>query len=146
MKWMTSFALFGVVLCSAAVAANGDDQQAIEQLMTHTWDQPDVRLKVGPVTVVVDHAVAGWTQGERGGRALLRRDGGAWKVVLCAGDELLETASLRDAGLSAEQAVVMSQSVRTAEAALPAARVKQFALFKGQVQVNPHQGHEPMKH
>lgn len=146
MKWMTPWVLLCAVLCNAAWAANGDDRQAIEHLMKLTWERPDAVLDVSPVTIEGEHAIAGWTQGERGGRALLRRDGETWKVVLCAGDGLLDVATLRDAGLSSEQAASLSQSVHMAEAALPAARVKQFALFKGTVQVDSHQGHEPMSH
>ncbi|QKE61909.1 copper uptake system-associated protein [Aquipseudomonas campi] len=146
MKWMTPWVLLCAVLCNAAWAADGDDRQAIEHLMKHTWERPDAVLDVGPVTVEGEHAVAGWTQDARGGRALLRRDGETWKVLLCAGDGLLDVATLRDAGLSAAQAASLNQAVRAAEATQPAARVKQFALFKGTVRVDPHQMHEPVAH
>ena len=58
---------------AAVRAADASDEPAIRHLMLAMFDKPDARLDVGPVVVVDDRAVAGWTQGEMGGRALLRR-------------------------------------------------------------------------
>ena len=43
---------------------------------------------VDPVVVEGDHAIAGWVQGDMGGRAHLRRKGHDWQLVLCSGDPL----------------------------------------------------------
>ncbi|MGA8136761.1 MAG: copper uptake system-associated protein [Pseudomonas gingeri] len=136
MKFAPLFLLL-TTLSTAIFADTAADQQNIEDLMRHTWEHPDAPLAVGPVTVEGDHAVAGWTQGERGGRALLSKNEKGWRVVLCAGDSLLEPATLRSAGLAADAAAHMSQAVTQAESALPPARVKQFALFKGVMKVGP---------
>jgi hypothetical protein len=122
---------------SAGVLANTKtDQQSIEHMMRHTWERPDAPLDVGPVTVDGDYAVAGWTQGERGGRALLSKNEKGWRVVLCAGDSLLDPTTLRSAGLAPDAATHMSQAVTQAEKTLPQSRVKQFALFKGVMKVD----------
>jgi hypothetical protein len=123
------------VLSGAVFADTATDQQTIEHMMRHTWERPDAPLDIGPVTVEGDHAVAGWTQGERGGRALLSKSDKGWRVVLCAGDALLDTATLRSAGLSAGAANLMSQAATQAESALPQSRIKQFASFKGVMNV-----------
>ena len=73
--------------------------------------------------------------GVRGGRALLSKNDNGWRVVLCTGDALLDPATLRSAGLSADAASHMSQAVRQAESTLPESRVKQFALFEGVMNV-----------
>jgi hypothetical protein len=49
-----------------------------------TFDEPDHRLEVAPVAVVGDNAVAGWVQGNQGGRALLRKRNGKWVLILCS--------------------------------------------------------------
>ena len=134
MKFAPLFLIL-MTLVTGAFADTASDQQNIQHLMRHTWERPDAPLDVGPITVEGDHAVVGWTQGERGGRALLGKNDKGWRVVLCAGDALLDTATLRSAGLSADAANLMSQAVTQAESALPQSRVKQFALFKGVMNV-----------
>ena len=134
MKFAPLFLIL-MTLVTGAFADTASDQQNIQHLMRHTWERPDAPLDVGPITVEGDHAVVGWTQGERGGRALLGKNDKGWRVVLCAGDALLDTATLRSAGLSADTANLMSQAVTQAESALPQSRVKQFALFKGVMNV-----------
>jgi hypothetical protein len=124
-----------VTLVTGAFADNGSEQQNIEHLMRHTWERPGAPLDVGPITVEGDHAVAGWTQGERGGRALLGKNDKSWRVLLCAGDALLDPTTLRNAGMAPDAAIHMSQSVAQAESAVSPNRVKQFALFKGLVNV-----------
>lgn len=124
-----------------AVADVSSEQQSIEHLMRHNFERPDAPLDVGPVTVEGDHAVAGWLQDQRGGRALLRKGPQGWRVVLCAGDSLLQAKTLRSAGLDEKAAVQLSQAVREAESTQPVARVKQFALFQGVVKVERDAAH-----
>jgi hypothetical protein len=59
-----------------------------------TFDKPEAPLIVEPIVVQGDLAVAGWAQGEMGGRALLRRKGTAWQLALCSGDALKQAAAL----------------------------------------------------
>jgi len=132
---LASLLLLLATLSTGALADTTTDQQNIEHIMRHTWERPDAPLDVGPITVEGDHAVAGWTQGERGGRALLSKNDNGWRVVLCAGDSLLEPATLRSTGLTDEVATQLSKTVAQAESALPPNRVKQFALFKGVMKV-----------
>lgn len=131
-------------LSGGVFAETPTDQHTIEHLMRHTWEHPDAPLEVGPITLEGNHAVAGWTQGERGGRALLSKNDKGWRVVLCTGDALLDPATLRSAGLSADAASHMSQAVRQAESTLPESRVKQFALFEGVMNVGAE--HAPKAH
>lgn len=127
-----------------ALADTASEQQSIEHLMRHNFERPDDPLDVGPVTVEGDHAVAGWLQATRGGRALLRKGPHGWRVVLCAGDALLDPATLRSAGLGEQDAQRLSQALRKAESSQPAKRIEQFALFQGVVKVDEdaaHKGH-----
>lgn len=73
MKFAPLFLIL-MTLVTGAFADTASDQQNIQHLMRHTWERPDAPLDVGPITVEGDHAVVGWTQGERGGRALLGKN------------------------------------------------------------------------
>ncbi len=135
MKIAAFFMLLATV-SGGVFADTASDQQHIEQMMRHTWERPEAPLDIGPVTVEGNHAVAGWTQGDRGGRALLRKSHDEWRVVLCAGDALLETTTLRNSGVAGNQADALSAAVAKAEQSIAPERVKQFALFKGVMQVD----------
>jgi hypothetical protein len=52
--------------------------------MKGMFDTPENPLSVEPVVVLGDNAIAGWVQGERGGRALLWRVDGQWEIRLCS--------------------------------------------------------------
>ena len=89
--------------------------------MMATWDKPEARLEVAPISIEGGHAVAGWIQGDRGGRALLRRDAqGQWLVAACGGDGLKDPKMLAMAGLSASAARSLASKVVQAESAMPA--------------------------
>lgn len=133
------------VLCAcaslAATAAQPAEEAAIRHTIQSTWDTPQARVEVDPVVVVGRHAVAGWTQGPRGGRALLvlGKDG-HWAVAVCAGDALKDAKVLESAGLSAAEAGQLSAALVRAEQSVPAARLAQFASFGGLVHVGNHTG------
>jgi hypothetical protein len=117
------------------------DKAAILALMHETWDKPDDKLEVDPVVVEADHAVAAWTQGERGGRALLTRRDGKWKVVLCSGDPLKEGANIAAAGVPSETATRLAGRLAAAESAIPAERRALFSRFEGTVTMEDHTKH-----
>lgn len=140
MTTLRTLALLGLLSLGSPLAL-ADETQQIEHLMKHTWEKPGTPLDVGPVSTVEDYAIAGWTQGERGGRALLQRTAEGWRVVLCAGDSLLDSATLRDAGVPEARIGTLQGKAREAEARQPAARIRQFALFQGQVRVDAGHAH-----
>ena len=122
-------------------AVAGSDHEAIRSLILHTWDKPEPKLVIDPIVVEADYAIAGWTQGERGGRALLRKEGGAWKVVLCSGDPLQSASVLVDAGLPAAVAERLSDDLRAAERSIDPKRVALFATFEGVMRMNAGSEH-----
>ncbi|MCO8166032.1 copper uptake system-associated protein [Pseudomonas sp. 21LCFQ010] len=146
MKWIVTLTLLVAMTSPVLMASPETDQQSIARTMKLIWDRPDSPLQVEPVTIEGDHAVAGWTQQQRGGRALLRRKGSGWSIVLCAGDSLLNADTLRKAGLDEAQATALVKNVREAEARLPAERMKQFALFQGVVKMDAQHGQKPAGH
>ncbi|MBS7705432.1 copper uptake system-associated protein [Chelatococcus asaccharovorans] len=129
------FALFNVM--TGAVHA-GDDRGAIRDLLLHMFDRPEARLSVAPISIESGVAVAGWIQGDLGGRALLREANGTWQIILCGGDALTDAAALQQLGLDAETARKLALSVKTSEAQLPPAIAQQLSSFEGLVMMDQH--------
>ncbi len=121
------------------------DVQIITQALKQQFDKPAEPLKVFPVSVEGEHAVAAWFQADRGGRALLRKARGQWSIEVCAGDGLKQAAALEQAGLSGAAAKALAAKVQRAEAGLSAQQLRQLASFEGVVQVKPGLRH-PQRH
>ncbi len=138
--------LFGALLALPASADDSADAGAVKHLMMATFDKPEAPLTVEPVIVYEDIAVAGWAQGEMGGRALLRKKDGAWVLTLCSGDALKEAAGLKTFGLSAAAADAIAAEVVAAEAKLDPALVAKFSTFDGVVMMDGSGQHPPAGH
>jgi len=113
----------------------GTDEDAIRHVMMAEFDRPEAPLTVEPVTVEGDFAVAAWSQGEEGGRALVRRHEGAWVVWLCSGEGMKDASLLVDAGMEHAAAERLVAGFQAAEATLPADVVARFDNFDGVVMV-----------
>ncbi len=124
------------------VAAHpANDAQAVVRVMKKQFDQPQSPLKVAPVVVEADWALAGWLQDARGGRALLQKRHGQWVIVVCGGDGLREVDALTQTGMTTEMATALTKKLATAESRLPAATLKKFASFEGMLRVDGAGGH-----
>ncbi|MCX5581647.1 copper uptake system-associated protein [Kaistia terrae] len=122
-------------------ASAGGDEHAIEHVMKSIWDSKESPLDVAPVVVAGDYALAGWVQAERGGRALLRRHGHEWRIVLCSGDDLKSASNLVKAGLPQPEAEALSGRLADAEAKLDPKVVARFSLFEGMVRMDEQGNH-----
>ena len=145
MKWLALITAAFVLVAAAlpAAADDGSDTASIRHLMMATFDKPEAPLTVEPVTIHGDVAVAGWSQGDMGGRALLRRKDGSWTLTLCSGDALKEAASLRTFGLSEADAEALATAVVAAEAGIDPALVAKFSAFDGVVMMSSDGSHPP---
>lgn len=121
--------------------AHDDGSNTIRHMLMATFDKPGMRLMVKPITVYKSVAVAGWAQGDMGGRALLRKKNGEWMLVLCSGDALKNPKSLQSFGLSAEEAEAMAKAVVEAEGKVDPALVAKFATFDGVVMMDSKGSH-----
>lgn len=133
-----------MLLAGLSHALAGPDEDAIGHLLHDSFDKPESRLVVDPIVVVADHAVAGWTQGDRGGRALLRRAAGQWRIVLCSGDAIRSGTALRQAGLPERDAETLAHRLAVAESTIPESRRALFATFEATVMMDSENGaHRP---
>lgn len=143
----TSLIALALMLALAATesrAGGPDDRETIKNLLKHTFDKPHSPLNVSPITLGEGYAVAGWTQGARGGRALLKKSGGKWSLQACGGDGLKEADMLERSGLSHDAAARLATDIAQAEKQLPAVEVQKFSLFREDSQPpNPAMGSRP---
>lgn len=126
---------------SQAVARPAKEVQGIVHDMKRQFDKPQSPLKVAPVVVVDDWALAGWLQGARGGRALLQKRHGHWVIVVCGGDGLRQADALVHTGMTADMATALAKKLNVAESRLPADTLKRMASFEGMLRVDGDAGH-----
>ena len=111
---------------SAAALAEPAETTEIAGLLHRMFDKPGIALKVSPVVVAGEYAIADWLQGEMGGRALLRRKQ-QWSLILCAGDGIKSRDALAKAGVPADHAARLEQQLASAEAGLGSDEVAMFS-------------------
>lgn len=111
-----------------------NDADQIRALIGATWDKPGSKVETEPVVIAGSYAVASWTQGAHGGRALLRRGEAGWTVLLCSGDPLKDAGWLAEAGVPMSDAARIARDLATAEGSVAAERRAKFSLFEGVVQ------------
>ncbi|MES2194403.1 MAG: copper uptake system-associated protein [Pseudomonadota bacterium] len=148
MKVLRHRRLFGPALSRLALAAvlalsissigspthaADSDEISISTLLHEMFDKPGEALTVEPVMVSSDHAIAGWVQGQMGGRALLRRQQRSWSIILCAGDGIKSREALTKAGVPVADALKLESDMIAAEARLAPEKVAMFSRFEGLV-------------
>jgi hypothetical protein len=131
----------GLLLALSAPARAADDETAVRRLLIDLFDKPEARLTVDPVVIDEDVAIADWSQGDLGGRALLRRKAGVWEIALCAGDALRQSAALEKLGLAKPRAEALAAALASAEKGLSPALIARMAQFDGMVAVDSAGGH-----
>ena len=109
-------------------------------MLNAQFDKPEARLAVDPIVVEDGFAVAGWTQGEMGGRAFLRKKDENWTLILCSGDALKEVATLKEIGVPADVAEQLAADLAAGEKVADPARVALFSRFDGMVMMDEHGG------
>jgi hypothetical protein len=129
----------GAVACNACAA---DDTSDIRALISHEFDRPDATVVSDPIVIVQEFAVADWIQGDKGGRALLRKKDGQWAIMLCSGDGIRNAKSMAKAGVPQPIASDLASKLTYVESGLPPARVKMFGLFGAEQRIhNEHADH-----
>lgn len=143
MAGRTSFhvALVAAVCSVFSITAHADEVQQIRTVIGTTFDRPEAKVISEPVVIEQDYAVADWTQGDNGGRALLRKQQGQWSIALCAGDSLSNEAGMLRAGVPPEVAATLARRLSLAERGVAASRVEQFGRFRPEATTSSHHHH-----
>ena len=138
-RFAAAFLAFGLLGPVVAHSADGHDAHQITAVMKKQFDRPDASLAVDPVTVEGDYAVAGWTQTGKGGRALLQKEHGQWRISVCAGDGLTQAAVLETTGMHPPMAKKLAAAVLAAESKLSADKRRLFSSFEGMMKIDAGQ-------
>jgi hypothetical protein len=138
MKILQNFSVFRILFLIAisvffqfASAQTSDKIEAgkIIALISNTYDRPDQKVITSPVVITENYAIAGWTKGDIGGRALLKKENGAWEIMACGGAGLKVIQNLVDAGIARWTASKLVSTLIQAERLSDQRRVKKFDLF-----------------
>jgi hypothetical protein len=129
---------------SLAIAEDKSANQQIETLISSMYDKPNLKVEITPIVVAGEFAIADWTQGERGGRALLQRINGKWTIMACGADSFKNVKNLADAGIPLPQANSLVTKLTAAEKTVDPHRLHLFSLFgpkKDPIKEDHHEHH-----
>lgn len=122
-------AMIASPLCFSASSSNSEAHHQIQTIISSTYDKPDHKVETSPIAAVDDYAVADWTQGDRGGRALLHYSKGKWNIMACGADGLKDVNNLTAAGIPQKTAENIISQLTEAEKSVNPDRLKMFSLF-----------------
>ncbi len=121
--------LIATPLCFGAGSSDSEAHQQIQAIISSTYDKPEHKVETSPIAAIDDYAVADWTQGDRGGRALLHRNNGKWVIMACGADGMKEVNNLTEAGIPQKTAENLVARLTDAEKSVSPDRLKKFSLF-----------------
>ncbi len=109
--------------------ANASPEEDVAKAISKIYDKPDQKVVTNPVAVVDKFAIADWTQGSRGGRALMKNINGQWAITACGADGIKELKNLKDAGIPTKTAEALISKLTQLEKSEDPQRLKMFSLF-----------------
>lgn len=124
----------GALLLAGSIPNSAVDRGQVREATQQHFGSVRFPIEVGPVVVSGNHAIADWTQGEFGGRALFERSGAHWALLLCSGDSVRNAGNLKRAGVPGFNADLIAKQLAEAEKALPPERLKRMRRFVGTAQ------------
>jgi hypothetical protein len=128
-RWL---ALAGAIaLAGCGIQNTVVEESRIREATEAHFGSPRFPIDTGPVVISGNHAIADWTQGDFGGRALFERGSHGWMLLLCSGDSIRRAANLRRAGVPDFNAGYIADQLAEVEAALPRERLARMKRFVG---------------
>ena len=126
-------AIFLVANAAAHSQTEAESQEKIKVLISKTFDQPNLKVQTTPIVIEGKVAIADWTQGQKGGRALLRRKHADWEIIACGGAGFKDPSAIAATGISKEIANNITVKLKTEEIKLSPQKIKQLDSFDGVV-------------
>ncbi len=140
-KIIIAFFLLG----SLASCNQSKNPELIKHVINTTFDKADSKVKIDPVVVTQPYAVAGWVQGEKAGRALLKLENGKWQLLACGGKGMKTATALMQQGVPENIAVELEKQLSAAETDISNNRVEAFDNFGPNVTFNDSNSHQHQK-
>ena len=119
---------FGLAACNQS-SSIANDKEKIEQVVQGVLSNTGGATLVDPIIMRQEYAVADWTQGEQGGRTLLHREHGSWKVMATGGEEIRDADALARAGLGQKEAKALANTVIAKERQVPEDRLAKLDRY-----------------
>lgn len=126
--------------------AFADDVAAIAKTLSRQFDKPGLAVEATPIVAKAGWAIADWTQGQRGGRALLTLRKGQWEVVLCGGDGLRSMEGLEASGVPLPVARHLAKELAILERQVSATRLKAMGRFSPEAAGSTHPHPDALSH
>ena len=136
LRQISLFVCAAIYCASNAIAhpqTEAESQEKIKALISKTFDQPNLKVQTTPIVIEGKVAIADWTQGQKGGRALLRRKHADLEIIACGGAGFKDPSAIASAGISKEIANNITAKLKTAESSLFPQKIKQLDSFDGVV-------------
>ena len=136
LRQISLFIFVAICMFSNAIAhpqTEAESQEKIKVLISKTFDQPNLKVQTAPIVIEGKVALADWTQGQKGGRALLRRKHADWEIIACGGAGFKDSGAIAATGISKEIANNITVKLKTEEAKLSPQKIKQLDSFDGVV-------------
>jgi hypothetical protein len=136
LRQISLFIFAAICIVSNAIAhpqTEAESQEKIQALISKTFDQPNLKVQTSPIVIEGKVAIADWTQGQKGGRALLRRKHADWEIIACGGAGFKDPSAIAAAGISKGIANNITAKLKTAESSLSPQKIKQLDSFDGVV-------------
>ena len=108
-------------------AGSGDE---VKQMLSQTFDKPNNPVTTEVVVVQGNYALADWTQGSKGGRALLVKTPESWKVLVCGGEGLTRVDNIKGARVPEKTAQSLVSQLVDNEKMLSNEKIKRINSFK----------------
>lgn len=118
--------------------ASDREHQNVTSFLKKIFDQPQNPLSVDAVAVSGNYSLASWTQRTKGGRALLKKTGDKWEIVMCGGKDLKQASALKKAGIPARDVDSLLKQLTDEEGKAPQHRRLSFDSFTSDGQGNRH--------
>ena len=115
-----------IITLGQAYASSEED---VAKVISRIYDKPNQKVLTSSVAVVDKFAIADWTQGNRGGRALMKNINGQWAITACGADGIKELKNLKDAGIPTKTAEALISKLTQLEKSEDPKRLKMFSLF-----------------
>ena len=125
---LCAVAAFGLIGCSQS-GSIANDKEKIEQAVQSGASNAGSAAVVDPIIMRQEYAVADWTSGDKGGRTLLHRERGSWKVIATGGEEIRDAEALMRAGLGQKEAKALANSVIAKERKVPEDRLAKLDRY-----------------
>ena len=140
------------IFSSNIVIAASTSEEEIKAVISKIYDKPDLGVMTTPVAVVDNYALADWTQGNRGGRALMQKIGDQWAVAACGADGFKTLSYLEEAGIPRKTAEALIVKLNDLEKSVDPHRLHLFSLFgtpddpNNMEEHHHHENHEQHTH